>query len=121
MSVPQLVVANGADPVNGTKRPMDYFNRYFERGAPWMLAIQNGVPHHGGLANAKALMLAWVESILDATPETTGLTALSPGQRGGWWLYLRTEPTNLVDEWKAPVARVADAKIEKVGASAPGG
>jgi hypothetical protein len=118
-AIPQLIVANGEDPVNGTKRPLDYFQKYFEKGAPWVFALQNGVPHHGGLANLRPLMFAWIESILDATPESTGVTALAAGQRSGWWLYIRTSPTKTRDEWKNPVLEATDARIEKAGAGVP--
>lgn len=118
-SIPQLIVVNSDDPVNGTKRPLDYFQKYFEKGAPWIFAIQNGVPHHGGLANIRPLVFAWIEGILEATPEATGVTALVAGQRGGWWLYLRTAPTKTRDEWKNSVLEAVDAKIEKGGSALP--
>jgi hypothetical protein len=120
-AIPQLIIANGADTVNGTKQPVKFFRKYFDKGSPWVLAIQNGVPHHGGLANTKPLMFAWIETILNATPGSTGITALAAGQRGGWWLYLRTARTARRDNWKNPVDRVTNARIEKAGAAAPRG
>lgn len=120
-AVPQLIITNGDDTVNGTRRPFDYFQRHFERGAPWAFAIQNGVPHHGGLANAQPLMLAWIEALLDSTAQAPVVTALAPGRQGaGWWLYLRTEPTATHDEWDNPVLRATDARIEKAGSREPG-
>jgi dienelactone hydrolase len=105
-AIPQLIIANGADTVNGTRRPLDYFTRYFEKGAPWTFAIQNGVPHHGALANARPLMFAWIEGVLD-----------SPA---AWSLYMRNAPADVLDEWKSPVLRITGARIEKPGASPPG-
>ncbi len=119
LDVPQLIIANGADSINGTKRPFEYFNKYFAKGAPWMFAIQNGVPHRGGLANAKTLIFAWLEAILDATPESTGITALASKQRSGWWLYLQTAPTQTRDESQNVVEEVKGARIEKVGSRVP--
>jgi dienelactone hydrolase len=118
IAVPQLIVANGADAINGTERPFDYFRKHFGRGAPWAFAIQNGVPHHGGLANAKPLMFAWLEGILDAPPAETGITAFAV-QRSGWWLYLRTAPTQVQDEWDKAVYEVREARIDKVGSPMP--
>lgn len=118
-AIPQMIIANGADAVNGTKRPYEFFEKYFTAGAPWVFAIQNGVSHHGGLANIRPLLFAWIEEILNATPETTGVTDLSTGRRGGSWLYLRTAPSDLVDEWKNPVLHATEARFEKPGASVP--
>jgi dienelactone hydrolase len=108
-SVPQLIIANGADPVNGTKRPFEFFRKYHDRGSPWVLAIQNGVPHHGGLANAKPLIFAWIENVLDGRPGPA------------WSLYLKTAPSSTVDEWKNAVDRVAEVRIEKTGSATPEG
>ena len=116
-AIPQLIIANSADTVAGTKRPLDYFQKYFDSGSPWVFAIQNGVPHHGGLANIRPLMFAWLEEILDATPEATGVTALA--KRGGWWLYSRTSASAVQDEWHDPVLQASEARIEKPGAGVP--
>jgi dienelactone hydrolase len=118
-AIPQLIIANGDDPVNGTKRPLEFFQKYFDKGAPWVFAIQNGVPHHGGLANTRQLVFAWIEEMLNATPETTGVTTLSTGRRGGSWLYLRTTPSAVRDEWQNPVVHAAEARIEKPGSDIP--
>ena len=67
---------------------MEYFQKYFSQGAPWVFAIRNGVPHQGGLANAQPLLFAWLEGILEAIPESTGVTALT-AQRRGWWILSR--------------------------------
>lgn len=104
-AVPQLIIANGADTVNGTRLPLDYFAKY-EKTSPWAFAIQNGAAHHGALANAKPLMFAWIEGLLDASP--------------AWWsLYMRNVPSEVVDRWGNPAYRIAEARIEKPGATAP--
>lgn len=117
--IPQLVIANGADPAVGTQTPFRYFERHFTNGAPWAFAIQNGAAHEGGLSAAKSLMFSWIEMVLEATPDTTSPVALSAVQRTGWWLYLQKQEGGTKDDSGAPIARAKDAKIGKVGQPAP--
>lgn len=113
--VPQLIIANGADTVAGTRKPFEYFERNFIRGAPWVFAIQNGVPQDGGLANALPLISAWMETVLDDRP------VFAPGQGSGWWLYIKNEPTSMRDADGAALDRVSNARVDKGGSRAPGG
>lgn len=118
-AIPQLVIANGADPVAGTRESYDYFDRHFANGAPWAFALQNGASHDGALAGAKDLILSWIEMLLTTTPDTTAPISLMAVQRTGWWLYVQMQDTALRDAGGQAVARAKDAKIEKVGQSAP--
>jgi len=43
LAVPQLIIANGADHVNGTARPYLYFQKYRRQGAPLTFVIQIGL------------------------------------------------------------------------------
>lgn len=97
---PQLIVANGADRVNGTERPYGYFKRYFLQGAPWTFVVQNATPHCC-LQNAQALILEWLRAVL------TG--RLNGGQFG----YLTPQDTDVRDEWKLPVFGVTKPRIAK--------
>lgn len=88
-TIPQLVIANSGDTEGGVRAARDHFRSWFDRGAPWMFAIQNGAPRRGALANTKPLLFAWLESMLAPTPQSAVVSLLSSSQRGGWWLYLR--------------------------------
>lgn len=117
--IPQLIIANGADPVAGTREPYEYFERHFANGAPWAFAIQNGAPHDGALSSTKELMLDWMEMLLTTVPDTTAPVSMGSVQRTGWWLYVQLQDTALRDAANRPVARAKDAKAEKVGQPAP--
>jgi hypothetical protein len=41
LSVPQFIIANGADTAVGTARPYAYFEQYRKLGAPLTFLIQN--------------------------------------------------------------------------------
>jgi len=94
---PQLIVANGADTVNGTERPYSYFRKYFDQGAPWTFALQNRTPHCC-LQNAKELILAWTRSVLERGPSC---------RESG---YIVPQPASLLDEWKTPVLNAQSAR-----------
>jgi dienelactone hydrolase len=85
-AVPQLVLAGSADAVSGTERPYAYFRRHFDRGAPWTFVVQNRAPHCC-IMNAKALLLAWVETVIGGAPRPSA-------RRYG---FIRTRPTRDTD------------------------
>jgi len=99
-AVPQLVIANGADSVNGTARPYGYFARYWSRGAPWTFVIQNGTSHCC-LQNVEMLILAWLEAV-----------EASEG-RGGHarFGYLRLKESEVRDTWHLPVSNILNARV----------
>jgi hypothetical protein len=45
LTVPQFIIANGADQTVGTARPYAYFEQYRKLGAPLTFLIQNRTPH----------------------------------------------------------------------------
>jgi hypothetical protein len=97
---PQLIIANGADKVNGTERPYDYFERFFSKGAPWTFVVQNETPHCC-LQNAQALILQWLSGVAAAKPRVWG-----KGRFG----YLKKELSDVRDEWKQPVFNVTSPR-----------
>ena len=100
---PQLLIANGADNINGTERPYAYFRRYLDQGAPWTFVVQNRTPHCC-LQNAQILILDWLRGVL-ATPRTSwGI-----GKHG----YLRVMYSQVNDEWKRPVFNATSARVSE--------
>ena len=100
---PQLIVAGGADDHVGTERPYRYFQKYFDRGAPWTFAIQNRAPHCC-LQNAQGLILEWLNDVL-ATPPT--------GMRCGRFGFLTVKETNTV-VWKHRTFNATAARVSAV-------
>lgn len=107
---PQLIIANGGDNINGTERPYGYFQRYFERGAPWTFAVQNRTSHCC-LQNAGPLILDWLHAVLTADANSRGL-----GPHG----FLRVEVSATVDEWKRPVFNAISARVGSKGKAKKG-
>jgi hypothetical protein len=101
MRSPQLVIANGADKVNGTAQPYEFFRRHWDWGAPWTFVIQNRKPHCC-LQNAQTLILGWVEALL--------VRGWHP-RPGGPFGFIEVEPTDVRDEWKAPVSYIRAAVV----------
>jgi hypothetical protein len=113
---PQLIIANGADNINGTQRPYGYFKKYFDKGAPWTFVIQNRSPHCC-LQNAQTLILDWLRGVLTTPPESWGT-----GKHG----YITVGFSQITDEWKSPVfnatsARVGEKKRKPVSGELPSG
>ncbi len=102
---PQLIIANGADNINGTERPYGYFKKYFDRGAPWTFIIQNRTPHCC-LQNAQPLILDWLHAVLTINAKNRGL-----GEHG----YLRVEISATRDEWKLPVFNARSSRVGTKG------
>jgi len=112
LSVPQFIIANGADNICGTQRPYKYFEKYQGR-APLTFMVQNGVPHCC-VMNVQAIVLLWLADVIDR--ENT----LNPATRDkSWQGFIKTEDSDVRDDWKAPVWNVVQAWIEPPGSSAP--
>ena len=101
--MPQLIIANGGDNINGTKRPYEYFKKYFDQGAPWTFVVQNRTPHCC-LQNAQPLILDWLRGVLTTAPQTWGA-----GRHG----YFSAEVSKVADEWKNPVFDATSARASK--------
>lgn len=108
-AIPQLIIANSDDAEAGVEPARAYFRSRFDKGAPRVFAIQNGAPRRGALANIRPLLFAWLEPILDPTPQTAVVSLLAPSQRGGFWLYLRDG------------GAAQDPRVSKSGVKVPGG
>ena len=119
INVPQLVIANAADPAAGTKQPFAYFQRHLTNGAPWVFAVQRA--DEGALAAAKPLLFAWLEGLLDTVPDTNAPVSLGALQRSGWWLFARMQNSGEQDDSGQLLSIAADARIAKVGQSPPSG
>ena len=83
LSVPQFIIANGADDRCGTQRPYAYFEKYRQR-APLTFMVQNRVPHCC-VMNVIPTVLAWLEDVVDQRLSTNSkiLKALTPAKLGG--------------------------------------
>ena len=104
---PQLIIANGADNINGTERTYRYFQKYLQRDAPWTFAVQNRTPHCC-LQNARALILDWLDAVLS-------------GEEKPWRGYFRPEASSVRDEWKSPVFNAAKVRLSpRVSKPGPG-
>lgn len=107
---PQLIIANGADNINGTERPYGYFRKYFDRGAPWSFAVQNRTPHCC-LQNAAPLILDWLHAVLTIDAKNRGA-----GSHG----FLRVEISGTRDEWKRPVFNAISSRVGAKSKARPG-
>ena len=63
LSVPQFIIANGADDRCGTRRPYAYFEKYHNR-APLTFMVQNRVPHCC-VMNVMPMVLLWLDDLFN--------------------------------------------------------
>ena len=117
ISVPELILAGGADRVSGTQRPYDYFRQYWDRGAPWAFLVQNKTPHCC-IINAKSLILAWVGQMIELR-QPYASKPLRKIRKRGWAGYIRTCPAEVHDGWGLPTWDACDASIQRAGHAAP--
>jgi dienelactone hydrolase len=117
LEVPQLVLAGSVDPVSGTKRPYEYFRKYFDQGAPWAFIIQNKIPHCC-IINAKNLILLWVEAMLEERQALDG-TLRPTDSRKGWKAFIATQETETKDTWGEKTSELTKALIQRPGARPP--
>jgi dienelactone hydrolase len=114
LDVPQLIIANGADNVNGTARPYIYFQKYRQQGAPLTFVIQNRVPHCW-VSNVVPLMLIWLDAVMRERQPTSSESRLRPvNQKQGWIGRLEVEDSGVKDEWHAKSWNVRGAWAEPV-------
>jgi dienelactone hydrolase len=113
LSVPQLIIAGGADKVSGTVRPYQYFRKYRDRGAPWAFIVQNGSPHCC-TANAKQLLLTWLEAVV----KERGLGEATPlrevDQRDGWLAFFKRQQTEITDSFGLKTFDATAATIDQI-------
>jgi dienelactone hydrolase len=113
LRVPQLIIAGSADKISGIVRPYQYFRKYRDRGAPWAFTVQNRSPHCC-TANAKHLILSWLEAVVKerSTPEGTPLREVD--QRVGWLAFFKSQQTEIADSFGLKTFKVTAATIEKI-------
>jgi dienelactone hydrolase len=117
--VPQLIIANGADEVAGTKRPYDYFQRHRKRNAPLTFVVQNRVPHCC-VANMTPLVLLWLGEVIRQRRPTAAQKPLSSiVERHAWEGFIKTQISAVKDQWKESVWNVSQAWIEPQGKQSP--
>lgn len=114
LNVPELIIAGGADSVSGTSRPYEYFLKYRRQGAPWAFIIQNKSPHCC-TANAKELILAWLEEVMkQRCPCSSGTRLRSVNQNAGWLTTLSTHGTTITDSFGLRTFDATAAEIQPV-------
>ena len=119
LSVPQFIIANGADDRCGTQRPYAYFEHYHDR-APMTFMIQNRVPHCC-VMNVTSIVLLWLNDVVNQRQPSKDKTPAAIDWRNSWEGFIKTEDSS-VRSWKTqPVWNVAEAWIKRKGESAPPG
>jgi len=118
LSVPQFIIANGADNICGTQRPYAYFRRYHDRAAMTFM-IQNRVPHCC-VMNVTYIVLLWLEDVIEQrSPSATTKQLLPIDRRKAWQGFIELENSGVMDGWKEPVWNVVDAWTKPYGSSVP--
>jgi dienelactone hydrolase len=113
LRVPQLIIAGGADKVSGTARPYQYFRKYRDRGAPWAFIVQNGSPHCC-TANAKQLILSWLEAVVKERGSREATRLREVDQRVGWLAFFKPQQTEIADSFGLKTFEATAATIEKM-------
>lgn len=112
LDIPQLIIANGADNVNGTARPYIYFQKYRRQGAPLTFVIQNRT-WHCCVSNAVPLMLVWLDAVMrERQPTSSELPLHSVEQKQGWVGRLEVEDGGVKDDWQTKTWNVRSAEAE---------
>ena len=115
LAVPQLILVGSADNVSGTALPYAYFRKYRDLGAPWAFIVQNRSPHCC-TANAKTLMLHWLEAVIARRqPIYSEMAFRDLDQRVGWLGFLKTRQTETIDSFGMKTFRVVAARTQMVG------
>jgi len=110
--VPQLIIANGADNVNGTARPYFYFQKYRREGAPLTFVVQNKTPHCC-VANIVPLMLSWLDAVIrERQPSSNGTPLSAIHQEQEWIGRLDVEDSGVKDTWKTKSWNVSSVDAE---------
>ncbi len=100
LAVPQLIIANGANNVNGTARPYIYFQKYRRQGAPLTFVIQNRTPHCC-INNVTPLILVWLDAVIrERQPLSSGSALRTIDQNQDWLGWLKVEDSGVKDHWQ---------------------
>jgi len=119
LSVPQFIIANGADDRCGTQRPYAYFQKYHDR-APMTFMVQNRVPHCC-VMNVTSMALLWLDDVVRQRLSATHKPLGTIDGNHAWEGFIKTEDSG-VRSWKTePVWNIADAWIAPRGSAARAG
>jgi hypothetical protein len=112
LDVPQLIIANGADNVNGTARPYLYFQRYRREGAPLTFVIQNRVPHCC-VNNVAPLLLVWLDAVIRERQPTSNESRMRTiNQKQDWIGSQQVEDSGVKDHWHTKSWNVTSAEAK---------
>jgi hypothetical protein len=119
LSVPQFIIANGADNICGTQRPYAYFEKYHDH-APLTFMVQNRVPHCC-VANVTAIVLLWLSDVLEQEQDSVTKSPATINRKQAWQGFIQLRSSEVQDEWKTPVWNVVEAWIKPYGSAMPTG
>lgn len=112
LDVPQLIIANGADDVNGTARPYLYFQKYRRKGAPLTFVIQNRTPHCC-VDNVVPLVLSWLDAVVRVRQPSSDRSHLRAiDQKQEWVGKLEVEDSGVKDHWQTKSWNVRSAETK---------
>lgn len=118
VAVPQFIIVGAIDSRGGTQRPYEYFQRHWVRGAPWTFLVQNGIPHCC-VINVKALILAWLDEVIQARKSSSGLFNAKIDTHRGWTGYIRSCSTERMDSFREHLWNACAASIKRVKSKPP--
>ena len=102
---------------SSTRTP-EYFQRHWVRGAPWTFLVQNGIPHCC-VINVKALILRWLDEVIQARKSSSGLFDAKIDTHRGWTGYVRSCSTERRDSFKEHLWSACAASIKRVKSKPP--
>jgi predicted esterase len=118
LKTPLLILVGGKDKTVGTEKAYSYFSKYWQRGAPWLFAIQNDAGHFCN-EDATELILSWVKNILE---NLSRRNVSGPVDRTtGSYAYFSKRPTGELDSGKLPLMEAIDLRIETSSTEPPRG
>jgi hypothetical protein len=118
LAVPQFIIVGAIDSRGGTQRPYEYFRRHWVRGAPWTFLVQNGIPHCC-VINVKALILDWLDEVIQARKSSSGSFDSKIDMHRGWTGYIRSCSTERTDSFKEHLWNACAASIKPLKSKPP--
>ena len=109
LSVPQFIIANGADNIGGTQRPYAYFERYHDR-APLTSMVQNRVPHCC-VMNVTPMAMLWLADVIAQQTPSADKPLVPIDREQAWQEFIQVEVSSVKDDWREPVWNAGDAWI----------
>ena len=119
LSVPQFIIANGADDRCGTQRPYAYFEKY-RRRAPLTFMVQNRVPHCC-VMNVVHTVVVWLEEVVDQRLPTNSKQLKAIDSSEAWRGFITTEDSGVKSFQTDPIWNVTEAWIVPDKSPGPAG